>query len=103
MGTCDVVRRLDVTGFINSNRYVSAVLAMVSENTHTMKVYDQLLRSTAYNFHIMAIRDYRPMVSISPEINFWEVACIVRSETSDIVVGWLGDDGPVFNPPNKSE
>ena len=97
--TKDLVAAAGVSDYIMSNRLMSKVMAMVSEEASVGPLFEQLFAEEGDEIYV---RDVRCYCEAGETLSFWEMGARARC-VGDIAIGYRRSDGELsLNPPEKT-
>lgn len=107
--TAEMLDKMGIHDYVDSNGLVSRILACVSEAPISLTIIKALLSGKRATFRVRRLSHYLPEGAPLPdEVTFWDVACIVRRASDDLVIAWSARGaggqpaGPwILNPTNK--
>jgi len=120
MGATEVMARMDLKDYIESNRLAGSILSMVSESPETRSIISEILRDDGYQFCIRPLSNYSALQALHNErhscnghngtsdlcLSFEEVSAAAAAK-GEIAVGWsaegAGPSGPwELNPKRRT-
>eukprot|EP00927_Polykrikos_kofoidii_P068022 TRINITY_DN6342_c0_g1_i4.p1 TRINITY_DN6342_c0_g1~~TRINITY_DN6342_c0_g1_i4.p1 ORF type:complete len:919 (+),score=107.00 TRINITY_DN6342_c0_g1_i4:86-2842(+) len=88
--TVDLLHNVGIYDYVDSNSDFSSGLVCVSEVPSLAPIASKYLEEAVFS---KLLQDYLPPdITLPSNLSFWDIVCIVRRSSDDIVVGWGLED-----------